>query len=618
MLKQKKKSGTLEAQIIKGCSKMMLFSCIFGILILAFLYVLNKDYRIISDLQQQRFQIQSTITAHYSWRANLGISLQTSRSFTGSLDSNTCSFGKWINENSGPSTDPKVSELILAAKGPHDQIHTIAAELVELGAANPNGAYNRFVEELSPLTDEVIKHLNDLDVYYNQQISKAQREFEWLLIGIIVLTILVTLLIVIFSLMYSKKLARSISRPIMRVVEWANRLALGAENLDVDEDFMKLYEENRDNEIGTMIQSFQDMATNIQENVEVLKRVANGDMTAFVNIRSHRDSLGKSLYRLVQSNDALFNEIVEAAHTVAAGAGEIANASHSLAESATAQASAVHNLSSTVQHASDLIHENNEQAKNASKITEAIKEETKTSNEHMKMLIDAVNQIHDASQRISVVMKSIDDIAFETNILALNAAIEAARAGAAGKGFAVVADEVRALALKSADAAKESKMLIENSIQQTQKGSEIAQESAAIFATMNEEIDKIVQIVEQSAALSAEQLEGINMVNREIAEISDSATSNAAISEESAASSHEMSQQAEILKKAMQRFNLRKRTEGMAYIPSEKQGDEDFIKAANEAYKHKERTGHFGHEYIDPAGQQMESAIFGNFQDPIS
>ena len=153
----------------------------------------------------------------------MGISLQTSKSFTGSLDSNTCSFGRWFIENSGTSTDSKVSELILAAKVPHDQIHALAAELVELGATNSNSAYNRFVEELSPLTDEVIKHLNNLDVYYNQQINEAQREFEWLLIGIIVLTILVTLLIVLFSLMYSKKLARNISRPIMRVVEWGNR-----------------------------------------------------------------------------------------------------------------------------------------------------------------------------------------------------------------------------------------------------------------------------------------------------------------------------------------------------------------------------------------------------------
>ena len=118
-----------------------------------------------------------------------------------------------------------------------------------------------------------------------------------------------------------------------------------------------------------------------------------------------------------------------------------------------------------------------------------------------------------------------------------------------------------------------------------------------------------MEIVGTVSTLSSEQLAGISQVNEEINQIAEAATSNAAISQESDAASHEMSRQADILRQAMQRFNLRKRAQGQAFIPPEKQGDAAFIRAANEAYQHAEQTGHFGNEYIDPEGAQMESAL---------
>lgn len=240
-------------------------------------------------------------------------------------------------------------------------------------------AIKRFFDELDPKTDSVIEGMYNIDNTYFLQMESNTKNFETLMVAIIVIIICVMIAIIIFSFLYGRKLANKIAMPIMMVAEWSRDLSFGAVDLDIDSNKLsEIEKENVDNEVGLMISAFHTMSNNIRENMEVVQRIADGDMTAFIKIRSRRDSLGKSLYRLVQSNDIMFNEIVDSAHSVASGADEIAS-----------------------------------------------------------------------------VMKTIDDITFETNILALNAAIEAACAGAAGKGFAVVAEEVRSLSQNSNVVSKE-------------------------------------------------------------------------------------------------------------------------------------------------------------------
>ena len=599
----------LRKRIMEGYVKIILSSSVLAVVVIALLFGLSGFYRSIAQVDDERMQISSTINAHYIWRSDLIASLESGTSFTGSLDASTCSFGKWLQAHEGEELPSQVKSLAQQIVDSHERIHTLAGELLELSSVDRQKAIDRFFDELDPMTNGVIQGLSSIDNVYAAEGQAVTRTFDLVITLMIVCIILVVGAMNVISVLYAKRLANQIAAPVMMVADWANHLSLGAVDFDMDEKFAKIEKENEDNEVGLMIAAFRTMADNTKENVEVVKRIADGDMTAFVTIRSRRDSLGKSLYRLVQSNDVMFNEIIESAHSVAAGASEIANASHLLAESTTAQASAAHSLSEEMKHVSDLIHDNDEKAQAAYEITKAIEADLETNNEHMKVLFDSVNHMREASKKIATVMKVIDDITFETNVLALNAAIEAARAGAAGKGFAVVADEVRALAMKSTEAARESRMLIENSIAQTDEGTAIATESAAIFEEINSKIAKIVKIVEEVSGLSTEQLESVRHVADSVSQITEAATSNAAISEESDASSHEMSRQAAFLRNRMQHFNLRKRQKGQAYIPEEKQNDAEFIKYANEAYKLKESTGQFGHEYIDPRSQEMEARL---------
>lgn len=268
-------------------------------------------------------------------------------------------------------------------------------------------------------------------------------------------------------------------------------------------------------------------------------------------------SLASSMYHIMESLTATLQKIDKSAEQVSAGSHQVAAGAQALSQGTTEQASSVEELAATISDISDHIKGTANNALEAREQTSRAGEAVAACSGQMREMMAAMEGISQKSAEIGKIIKSIEDIAFQTNILALNAAVEAARAGSAGKGFAVVADEVRNLASKSAEASKDTSALIEGSIEAVAKGTAIANETAASLSRVVESAQAASALVDSIASAASDQAASIAQVTQGVGQISAVVQTNSATAEQSAAASQELSGQAEMLKSLVQTFSLR-------------------------------------------------------------
>lgn len=389
-------------------------------------------------------------------------------------------------------------------------------------------------------------------------INAPTKDFTQSTVNGIIITIILMVVFLAISSYMAYRLARQIGEPVK---DCAQRLRLLAEG-DLDTPVHEIHTGDETQILAdsarTLVRGFRLM---IQDMDEMLAEMSRGNLTADSKceeayVGGYRGLLDSARKLSAQLSDTL-RQINQSADQVSAGAEQVSAGAQALSQGATEQASAIEELAATINDISGKIIATADRAGDVHSQSSETGREVEQCNEQMFELVNAVRDIGESSSQIGKIIKTIEDIAFQTNILALNAAVEAARAGTAGKGFAVVADEVRNLASKSAEASKSTSVLIEGSARSVEKGMKIADETAASLQKAVISTENTVKAVDKITEATAEQSQAVSQVTQGMDQISSVVQTNSATAEESAAASEELSGQAVILKELVGQFKTR-------------------------------------------------------------
>ncbi len=489
--------------------------------------------------------------AHYKWSANLSNALYEGTEFTGSKDPTTCILGQWVYGDLG-TDDETILELRDKIEPLHAELHGSATEALGYNSVKAQQFYQQTIQtNLSTLVgylDEVIERCETLK---SESIANMNTSMN-LMQGFAGLSCLLCLACLVSLVMYVFK---HVVAPILMITERTRPLMDG--KLDV------VLEYHADDELGDLAKTLEGSLAIIRSYVEDINRIMGQLSEGSFDVHAAEPFIGdfrsieQSIESFTEKMSMALSQITQAEHKVSGNAEQLSSGSQALAQGATEQASAVEELFATLDDLSRNASRNVESAGAAQESARKARDQVTLSSEQMEQMVAAMRDITEASQKIGEIIKTIEDIAFQTNILALNAAVEAARAGSAGKGFAVVSSEVRSLAAASDRAAKATKDLIENSVAASERGRNIVDEVSATLRTTldlvvrsSDQIGEIAKVVQGEAVTIAQVTEGVSQVSAVV-------QTNSASSEESAAVSAELFEQVRLLQDQTRRFKLK-------------------------------------------------------------
>lgn len=547
---QKSIKRTVLIRTVAALISILLFSLVTTFNILR-IQAVQKDSTQATALLQRA---QAAETAHYRWASNLSNALYAGSEFTGSIDPTTCVLGQWIYGDA-ETDNTEILSLRSQMEPLHKEIHQSATQVLELLKTDPAKAQDYYQKTILSNISTLVGNLDKVVELETKASEDGQARLQSLILQmqLVCFVCLVFALICLIGLVTF--VGKHVVNPILVITSQARPLQEG--RLDLKMDY------HSDNELGELAKTLEDSMALIHSYVQDINRImgqlsrGNFNVTTSTPYIGDFRSIEESLESFTATISATLGTIVHTQDRVTSHAGQLSSGAQALAQGATEQASAVQELYATLDDLSKNAEQNVRSAAEAQEKARLTGEQVTLSSQQMEQMVAAMTDITTSSQEIGRIIKTIEDIAFQTNILALNAAVEAARAGTAGKGFAVVADEVRSLATRSDEAAKATKVLIDNSVKATAQGSQIVgQVSESLKKTLelvmqsNATIHTITEAVQGEAASIAQVTEGIGQISAVV-------QTNSASSEESAAVSSELFEEVHKLEDETRKFQLK-------------------------------------------------------------